>query len=304
MKVLIVDDSIDAARVAKARLAGESLDIVCADGGRDGLEKARSENPDLILLDVDMPDINGFDVCRALKADPDLCMIPIIFLSGSTGPEDKVKGLDLGAVDYVTKPFDGFEIRARVRAALRTKRTQDLLIKYAQIDPLTELAHHRALVERIQAEWSKIQRYGGSLAFIMGDLDNFKQINDTFGHQAGDRVLCEVAKVLSDKCREPDMLARYGGEEFSILCPNVDAMGAGKLAERCRRKIEDICIPAGRQIVRITASFGVADSSLASSYQTLIDVADKAMYQAKQQGRNRIVVANESISCTEPAISN
>ncbi len=131
MKIVVIDDSPDALTLAKARLAKESVDILCADGGRAGLDMIEKESPDLILLDVDMPDMSGFDVCRILKNDTELQTIPIIFLSGSGGPQDKVRGLDLGAVDFVTKPFDAFELRARVRAALRTKRLQDLLTMYA-----------------------------------------------------------------------------------------------------------------------------------------------------------------------------
>ncbi len=144
MKILVIDDSPDALAVAKARLARENLDVLCAGGGVEGLQIARRERPDVILLDLDMPDMSGFEVCRRLKADAELCMIPVIFLSGSGSLSDKVKGLDLGAVDYVTKPFDGVELQARVRAALRTKRLQDLLTKYAQIDPVTELWNRRA----------------------------------------------------------------------------------------------------------------------------------------------------------------
>jgi len=167
MKTLIIDDSPDALVVAKARLVKENLDVICAGGGKEGLKMANQERPDLILLDLDMPDMSGFEVCRQLKADAELCMIPVIFLTGSGSLADKIKGLDLGAVDYVTKPFDGIELQARVRAALRTKHLQDLLTKYTQIDPLTELWNRRALEKRLLQEWAKIQRYGGSFAALL-----------------------------------------------------------------------------------------------------------------------------------------
>ncbi|MEN6449498.1 MAG: response regulator [Thermoguttaceae bacterium] len=183
MKVLIIDDSLDALQVAKVRLAKEQLDIVCAENGQAGLDAARREFPDLILLDVDMPGMSGFDVCRALKADVDLCMIPVLFLSGSVTPEDKVRGLDLGAVDYLGKPFDAFELRARVRAALRTKHLQDLLIEHAHIDPLTGMSNRRAMMERLECEWARIQRHGGQLSFIMADLNHSDSVNDRFGRQ-------------------------------------------------------------------------------------------------------------------------
>jgi len=288
MKVLIVDDSPDALAIAKARLAREDLDVVCASGGQEGLEAARQNTPDLILLDVDMPGMSGFDVCRTLKADADLCMIPVIFLSGSGGPEEKVKGLDLGAVDYVTKPFDAFELRARVRAALRTKHLQDLLVRYASIDPLTELPNRRTLQEHLQREWARIQRHGGSLGLVMADIDRFKEVNDAHGHTVGDQVLRHVARLIAEQCREVDLPARYGGEEFAIVMPDETADAAEELAERCRLRIEGSPFVAGGQAIRTTVSFGVADSTDAWSEKTLVERADAALYEAKKAGRNTV----------------
>jgi diguanylate cyclase (GGDEF)-like protein len=291
MKTLIIDDCPDALAVAKARLAKENLDVLCAGGGKEGLELARRERPDLILLDLDMPDMSGFDVCRALKADAELCMIPVIILSVSGRLADKVKGLDLGAVDYVTKPFDGVELQARVRAALRTKHLQDLLAKYAQVDPLTELWNRRALEKHLRQEWARTRRYGGSFAVIMADLDHFKLVNDTYGHPAGDQVLREVAAILAGECRRSDLPARYGGEEFVIILPTHHAQGAMVMAERCRRKIQEARIHARGAEIRVTASFGVADSDGHASCEEVIQDVDKALYQAKQAGRNRVEMA-------------
>ena len=189
----------------------------------------RHRSPDLILLDLDMPDMSGFDVCRILKADPELCMIPVLFLSGSGTSGDKVRGLDLGAVDYITKPFDDFELRARVRAAMRTKQLQDLLIEHAHIDPLTGLPNRRALMDRLRMEWSRMQRHGGELSFIMADIDYFKRVNDTYGHSIGDKVLQEVARTIARQCREADLPVRYGCEEFAVVVPNEGMSGAVSL---------------------------------------------------------------------------
>ena len=293
MKVLIIDDSMEALAIAKARLAKEGLTVVCANGGKRGLEEASREPPDLVLLDLDMPDMSGFGVCRALKADPDLCMIPVIFLCGSGTESDKVEGLDLGAVDYVTKPFDAFELRARVRAALRTKHLQDLLIHYGHVDPLTELGNRRALTDRLCQEWARIQRHGGSLAFIMADVDHFKLVNDAHGHPAGDDVLREIAGIISAQCRDSDIPARYGGEEFAVVCTATDAVGATKLAERCREQIEKHEVSLAADTVQVTASFGVADSGDATSVDGLVAAADEALYEAKEVGRNRVVVAGQ-----------
>ncbi len=288
MKVLMIDDSPDALAVAKARLAKEDLEIVCAGGGTAGLEAAHREKPDIILLDVDMPDMSGFEVCRVLKADAELCMIPVLFLSGAATPEDKVHGLDLGAVDYVAKPFDAFELRARVRAALRTKHLQDLLIEHAHIDPLTGLPNRRALMERMQCEWARIERHSGQVAFVMADLDHFKNVNDLYGHHVGDKLLQETARAIARECREIDLPARYGGEEFSIVVPDESAVDAYHLAERCRRKIAECCVVVRNESVKITASFGVSDSRSAASIEDMMRRADEALYWSKQSGRNRV----------------
>ena len=294
-RLLLVDDDVESLIVARARLADDEIEIVCAAGGRAGLEAAKSQKPDLILLDLDMPDMSGFDVCRALKADPELCMIPVLFLSGSGTLGDKVRGLDMGAVDYVTKPFDDFELKARVRAAIRTKQLQDLLIEHAHIDPLTSLPNRRALMDRLQVEWARLQRYGGELSFIMADVDYFKQVNDRYGHSIGDKVLQEVARTIARQCRDSDLPARYGGEEFAIVVPNEGKSSAVHLAERCRREIGSVTLTAKGEPIRPTLSFGVADAVEAPSPEQLMDRADQALYEAKTAGRNMVAVWQEAI---------
>ncbi|MGA2030870.1 MAG: diguanylate cyclase [Thermoguttaceae bacterium] len=295
-RLLLVDDDVESLAVARARLSDDRIEISCATGGNAGLEAARSWKPDLILLDLDMPDMTGFDVCRILKADPELCMIPVLFLSGSGTPGDKARGLDLGAVDYITKPFDDFELRARVRAAIRTKELQDLLIEHAHYDPLTGLPNRRALMDRLAMEWARMQRHGGELSFIMADIDYFKQVNDKYGHSTGDKMLREVAGAIAGQCRENDLAARYGGEEFAVVVPNEAVSGAMHLAERCRREIEKVSLPAKDEPVRATTSFGVADADGAPNAEQLVDRADQALYQAKSAGRNRVAawLENES----------
>ena len=299
MKVLIIDDSPDALALAKARLAPEGLDILCAEGARAGLDAAEREKPDLILLDVDMPNISGFELCRILKDDAELCMIPIVFLSGSDSVTDKVRGLDLGAMDYVTKPFDAFELRARVRAALRVKRLQDLLVEHARIDPLTGLPNRRALMDRLGLEWARVERHGGALAVVMGDIDHFKDVNDRYGHAMGDKLLRQVAKAIARQCRQTDMPARYGGDEFIIVAPGSAAEPTLRLAERCRRAAEQIPFEIGDERIGQTATFGVADAAEATSPESLITAADEALYRGKASGRNIVVVAS---GVHEPAV--
>jgi two-component system, cell cycle response regulator len=294
MKILIVDDSEDARLVATARLAHEGHEILCASDGPEGLEAAGRENPDLVLLDVDMPGMTGFEVCRRMKEDAATCSIPVIFLSGSGGIQDKVKGLDMGAVDFVTKPFDAFELRARVRAALRAKHLQDLLRKFALIDPLTELPNRRALDERLQQEWSRLLRHNGHLSVIMADIDQFKKVNDQFGHPAGDEVLRQVAHALAASCRTSDTPARYGGEEFVIVAPETAAGAAADLAERLRQSLCSKPLQVHGKAVSITASFGVADNEGLASPEALIQAADEALYRAKAAGRNCVKAARAS----------
>ena len=181
---------------------------------------------------------------------------------------------------------------AAMMAALRSKRLQDLLIKRAQIDPLTELSNRGALRDHLEREWSRKERHGNSVAFIMCDLDHFKGVNDRYGHPAGDKVLFEVAAAIRESCRTSDFPARYGGEEFAIVATEQDAQGAACFAERLRQTISAIRVEAGKDAIQVTASFGVADTEGLTSYEDLIRIADEAMYRAKSNGRNRVELAS------------
>ena len=191
-------------------------------------------------------------------------------------------------MDYVTKPFDTFELRARVRAALRTKRLQDMLSESAHIDPLTGLANRRALMERFESEWARTQRYRCALSLIMADIDHFKPINDRYGHSAGDRLLQQVSRAIIAQCRQNDLPTRYGGDEFAIIVPDENADLAAALAERCRCSVADVSVSVNNKHLQTTASFGVADTLSAASIEGLIQAADEALYVAKRLGRNTI----------------
>ena len=295
MKVLIIDDSLNAVAIATARLRQDGLQVVVAADGRAGLDLAAAQRPDLILLDVAMPDMCGFDVCRQLKSDSNLSEIPIIFLTAMDDTLQKVRGLELGAVDYVTKPFDAFELRARVQAALRTKRFADMLAEFANIDPLTELPTRRAFTDQLHKEWARKERHGDHFALIMADIDYFKRVNDAYGHNVGDRMLKAVSKALTDQCREIDLAARYGGEEFAIIAPNQSAEAAGNLAERCRQGVEQIRLRVTGGDISVTISCGVADSQGLHSIAELIELADRCLYQAKLAGRNTVFRHSERV---------
>jgi two-component system, cell cycle response regulator len=288
VKIFIIDDSRDALEIVKKRLKNECHDTLCAEGGKLGLKMAKQELPDVILLDIDMPDISGFDICSIMKSDPELCMIPILFLSGSVSLEVKIKGLDLGGVDYITKPFDAFKLQARVRAALRTKHLQDLLINFAHLNPVTGLPNRQAMMERLQQEWTRMERHGHTFSFIMADIDHFKEVNDRYVHVVGDQLLQEVATVIARECRSIDLPVRYGGEEFAIIVPEENAANTLILAERCRKEIEKISLPVKKENISATVSFGIAEATGLQSLETLIEHADDALYEAKFSGRNKV----------------
>ncbi len=285
--VLIVDDSPTIHSFVKAHLKGEPIQIVSAHDGNEALRVAQSTPPDLVLLDVEMPDPDGFEVCRRLKADSLTSQIPVVFLTGASSTDQKILGLDMGAVDYVTKPFDPAELRARVRASLRTSYLLELLSKKAQIDGLTGLWNRTYLDQRLHAELAASKRSSRPLSCIMADIDHFKKINDQYGHPIGDIVLRDFAHALITCARVEDIICRYGGEEFAILLPGIGATGATTLAERICLAVSAKPFVAGERMIPVTCSLGVAD--IDTSDDSLIATADKALYQAKANGRNRVV---------------
>lgn len=287
-RVLLVDDSPQMHRLVTAWLKCDNIDVVSAHSGTEGAQLAASTPVDAILLDVDMPDITGFDLCRKLKSDPCCASVPIIFLTGASSPEDRVRGLNLGATDYVIKPFHPAEFQARVRAALRTKQLLDLLQQRAQIDGLTALRNRAYLDQRLAAELAMLARRPGPLGGIMIDVDNFKSVNDTLGHTAGDEVLRSVANILIEETRTEDVVARYGGEEFAVLTPGVGQSGTLLLAERLRKRIESLETRTVAGPVRVTCSFGVAYFESTAPGSLLLH-ADAALYTAKRQGKNCVV---------------
>jgi diguanylate cyclase (GGDEF)-like protein len=294
MKILIIDDSPADRALAEFHLAQDDYEIVVADGGSAGLEAVAFEKPDLILLDVRMPDMTGFEVCRRLQEIEASGMIPVIFLSGTCDIADKIRGLDMGAVDFVAKPFDAFELKARVRAALRTKRLQDVLRDRALIDPLTELYNRRGFDDRLEQEWARSLRYESVLALIMMDIDSFKKVNDLFGHVAGDSTLRQVARRLADTCRQSDAPFRYGGEEFAFILPQSSSASAEDLAQRLRIAICSKPFTLVGGDLDLTASFGVAGNEGMADRDRLITAADAALYQAKAAGKNCVRSANPS----------
>ena len=295
-RVLVIDDSEPIRKLVVTRLKREGLEIVGEADGQRGLARAIASPPDLILLDIDLPDVDGFEVCRQLKEHPATRDVPIIFLTGTTSTDAKVRGLDMGAVDYVTKPFDQVELRARVSAALRTKRLQDILEQQSFVDGLTGLWNRSYLDRRLESELNVAHRYGRPLGLVLVDIDHFKTVNDRFGHLFGDVALQGVAESLRAQARRSDIVARYGGEEFAVLLPDSSMSAAILCSERLRASIESRSCEAHGEPVTVTASLGVActqdlDGELRG--EDLIRAADVALYAAKDAGRNCVYLSEQ-----------
>lgn len=294
--VLAIDDSPEIHQLLEFRLKNLDVELAHADCGVDGFDQALAVNPDLILLDVMMPDASGFDICRKLKATTETRNIPVIFLTGASDVDQKVLGFDVGAVDYIQKPFDSVELNTRVRAALRTKRFQDRLAQSAMIDGLTGLWNRAHFDQRIHEEVAAALRYDRPMSLIMMDVDKFKNLNDNHGHLFGDEVLQVVGDVLQDSVRTSDWPCRYGGEEFGLILRETDLDGAIIMAERIRKEIGSLQLHNKAQLVPVTSSFGVVSSTLCMnpcdlSSKWMIGSADRALYAAKEGGRNCVRTA-------------
>ena len=294
-RVMIVDDSVVVRAVLREQIESQGHEVLEAEDGDIALARAREEPPDAILLDVEMPRMDGWAVLKAIRQDPLLAEIPVIFLSAHSRTEEVVQGLAMGAHDYLRKPFEPSELIARVTAALRVKELQDELRRrnaeldrLSRIDPLTGLFNRRHLVEQLLAVGSGSKRRQENFGVVMMDVDRFKRVNDTEGHAAGDAVLREVADRIREVVRTEDVAARWGGEEFIVLHAPADVANTRILAERLRAAMEErtVEIGEGRRIpITISAGFAVGADE---DPESLIRRADEALYAAKEGGRNRV----------------
>jgi diguanylate cyclase (GGDEF)-like protein len=297
-QVLLIDDARETFQLLRLRLRSEPLELHYADKPLEGLDKLRSLRPDLILLDMDMPSMDGVELCRIIKDDPNLALTPVIFLTGDDRLQSRVQALDAGAVDYIHKASDPLELRARVRAALRTKGYLDKLSERAHIDALTGLWNRRYCDRRMLEELDAWHRYKTSISLLMMDIDHFKHINDTYGHPFGDQVLKAVAGALTQRLRKRDVPCRYGGEEFAILLPNTGQRAARLVASALHDSISRLGLLFEGQPVDVTVSMGVACSELfdwearSCTPEQLMALADGALYAAKRGGRNRTCEAS------------
>ncbi len=295
--VLIVDDTPTNIQVLAEALRADYR-VKVAGSGKMALEIIQQAQPDLILLDVMMPDLDGYEVCRTLKIDPLTQNIPVIFVTAKTDTVDETFGLQLGAVDYIAKPFRLPIVLARVRNHVALKLKSDLLESLALLDGLTSIPNRRRFDQSLEIEWKRAQRSELPLSVLMFDIDHFKAYNDALGHRAGDDCLTRVAMLLSESLERPgDLLARYGGEEFVALLPETDAEGAARKAERCRLQIEAARIPHPNSGTAgwVTVSIGVGTllPDGATHPGVLIEQADARLYRAKAAGRNQVCSTSE-----------
>lgn len=296
--LLVVDDMPANIQMLATALM-EEYEILVATSGSDALELVEDRLPDLILLDVVMPGMNGHEVCRRLKAEPRTQGIPVVFITGQNEEADELEGLELGAVDYITKPFSLPIVQARVHTHLELKRCRDLLESLSYLDGLTGIPNRRRFTEHLEFVWSQAQRQRTPVAAILMDVDHFKAFNDHYGHQAGDECLTRVAQaVAAAERRTSSLVARYGGEEFVCIVPRLELHEAALLAEHLRSSVVALALPHAYSSAasHVSISLGVASRvpGVGESWNTLMEKADEALYQAKKEGRNRACCSEEA----------
>jgi diguanylate cyclase (GGDEF)-like protein len=293
--VLIVDD--DYANIeALSKILGGMYEVYVAKDGPDAVETAESLLPDVILLDIIMPDMDGYEVLATLKNSVGTQGIPVIFITGLSDADDERKGLVMGASDYITKPFSPAIVEIRVRNQIKIIEQFRTIERLSMTDQLTDLPNRRSFEKRLMTEWGRAAREREPISILLIDVDKFKNYNDAHGHLQGDAALQSVAKAFTRAMgRSSDFVARWGGEEFITLLPNTDLGGALNVAEHIRRSVEDMEVPCPTgHAAKITVSIGVniQTSGADSTVDSFISGADNALYKAKETGRDRVCVAD------------
>lgn len=291
--VLVVDDTPANLHLASQVLTAKGHRVRVASSAEHALTSIRASSPDLILLDVTLPGMDGYACCRALKGDPATRDIPVIFLTAHQGTEHVVRGFEAGGVDYVPKPFREPELLARVRTHLELRRCRQQLEALSLSDALTGIPNRRHFDTFLEQEWRRACRGGTSLSLVLADVDHFKAFNDHHGHGPGDACLRAVGRAFARALQRPgDLAARYGGEEFAAVLPDTDHLGAVSVAEHLRAEIVGLAHPHGCSPVapHVTLSLGVATLVPVPDQEPadLLQAADQALYRAKAHGRNRV----------------
>ena len=292
-KILLVDDQVVNIKILH-QLLQDDYDIYMARDGNQAIEMCKKVNPDLVLLDIEMPILNGFDVCAHLKNDPDTQEVAVIFVSGHFDEDKEVRGFQLGAVDFIHKPINPVITKARIKNQIRLKLNTDLLRTIALIDGLTGVANRRQFEQVLPVSWSQCAREKQPLTIILLDIDFFKHFNDTYGHTEGDVCLRLVAQKIHDTVNRPyDLVARFGGEEFICILPNTDLIGGTYVAQQIVDSIVSLKIPHINSPISAFVTISAGVSSVVPEYDmsstTLIEEADKQLYIAKDRGRNRVL---------------
>lgn len=307
MSVLIVDDNPQNLKVLGNVLKQNTdYNLAFALNGEEALDYIEKHSPDMILLDVMMPGLDGFEVCKKLNQEEGTEDIPVIFITAKSEPEDIIKGFKVGGVDYVTKPFNEAELLMRIATHMELKRSRDMLeLKNKELteaydkiehlaltDTLTGIPNRRNLTNLMGKEASRSRRNGTTFSLIMCDIDFFKKVNDTYGHDTGDYVLCEVASIIQESVRQQDVVGRWGGEEFLIMLPETKMEDATSVAEKLRKAIESKEMAFHDYSFKVTMTFGVSVFETDLGIEKSIKKADDALYEGKQSGRNKVVQAH------------
>jgi two-component system, cell cycle response regulator len=293
MRVLIADDDRLSALMLEANLKASGYEVTAVSDGGQAWEILKTDDrPQFAILDWMMPVMDGLEVCRKVrKAGGPYTYI--LLLTGNTDPDSVVTGMDAGADDYIRKPFHPAELKARLRSGKRIVDLEEKLRRQATHDALTGILNRGAIMERIDIEMERAYREQEQLCIAMVDLDHFKKVNDTYGHSAGDTVLCETASRMSSVLRPYDSIGRYGGEEFIVVFPSCDVESAATVAERIRRAISVGPVITPSERISVTASIGIAEARQSQDSDSVIREADHALFRAKQAGRDRVEFSTE-----------
>ncbi len=294
-RLLLIDDQPTNIQVLY-RVFADDYQVFMATSGAQALQTARQEDPDVILLDVMMPDMDGYEVCQQLKQDGATRDIPILFVTAHHEAQEETRGLSVGAVDFITKPINPAVVRARVHTHLTLKRQTDALKRLVFIDSLTHTFNRRYFDERLTEEWGRAQRTGKPLCLLLVDVDFFKQFNDVYGHPRGDDALRQVAQALKDAVLRPgDIVCRYGGEEFACLLPDTDSEGALLVVQRVEKAVRDLAMDHSASsvaaVLTISAGVAVRQPDSQGDASALLALADAQLYRAKSQGRAQSCIA-------------
>jgi diguanylate cyclase (GGDEF)-like protein len=292
LTILVIEDHPDQRDLLAIVLQREGYRVVTAGNGIEAMEKLQKEDVQIALSDIMMPKMDGFELIKAIRSEPSFKGIYMILITARIQEGDRVRGLDLGADDYITKPFSFSELLARVRVGSRVVNYQQNLEYQTQTDPLTSLFNRRAFERKIAEEYERAKRYNHAVSVLLLDIDNFKHINDTYGHHGGDMALVKISAILRERTRRSDFPARYGGEEFVLILPETDQESALQVANKIHDEIRSQMFGTSVTPFALTVSIGLSSTSTKpySDWRQMLEDADQAMYLAKNSGKDRVQV--------------